>query len=118
MSNQQNKMNLIILGKWYKVQKIIIPAVANFANVYKFSIGEIILQTAIRFGANLEVASKVNVKLKQQYIARADWELAMLKSALSSSVECKILPIKKYGTISDELVQIGKMIGSWYDKRI
>lgn len=102
---------LKILQKVYDMMKYGYQALVQFPKSEKYALGADIKRCMDKI---LERCIEAQKKYyKKSTLQEFDVELTKLKAYLRLSHELHFLPPKKYEVWSDQLVEIGKMLGGW-----
>jgi|SRR3989338_10661494 len=95
----------------YKIWHEIVP---HFPKSSKYTLGNKIDSIFIEALELIFIAGYLPRDSKSPYIQKAIGKIDLLKFLLQISWEIKSLENKKYITISEPLVEIGRMLGGWY----
>lgn len=97
--------------KLYDIILWLMPQVEKFPRDYKFTIGDRIVNNLLN---SLEILIEaVYTRDKQHLLRRLNLQLEKLRYMIRLSKDLKALNIKKYAFISNEINELGKMIGGW-----
>ena len=81
--------------------------------INRYALGLKIDSLFIETLGHLFIAAHKNSEQKEFYLTKASDSFDMLKFILQIAWEVEILDIKKYVTLSNNLNEIGKMLGGW-----
>lgn len=87
--------------------------VRNFPKDQRYTLGTKIDSLFIEVLELLYIASRLSREQKLPALKKASLKLDVLKFFLHVAWESKALDTKKYITLSEQLVEIGRMIGGW-----
>ena len=97
--------------KLYDIILWLMPQIEKFPRDFKFTIGDKIISILLN---SLElIIEAVYTKDKHNFLRRLNLQLEKLRYLIRLSKDLKALSIKKYAYISDEINELGKMIGGW-----
>src|SRR3989338_2845679 len=85
----------------------------HFDKLTRFSLGVKIDGLFIETMQNVFIASRKNREYKKIYLDKASDKLDLLKFLLQIAWETSVLDNKKYISLSQPLVEIGRMLGGW-----
>lgn len=97
--------------KLYDIILWLIPQIEKFPRDYKFTLGDRIVKNLLD---SLEIILEaVYTKEKLHLLRRLNLQLEKLRYLIRLSKDLTALSIKKYGYISNEINELGKMTGGW-----
>lgn len=97
--------------KLYDIIRWMIPQVEKLPRRYKFTLGDRIINNLLD---SLEVLIEAAyTKNKYRLLKDLNLKLEKLRFLLRLAKDLKALSIKKYGYITGEINELGKMIGGW-----
>ena len=106
-----NHEGLILFQKTYDLILEIHPIIGKFPKNQRFILGQKIENTIITI---LEIVIIINLgKVASSYFRKLDIELFKLKIFIRLSKDFRYITIRKYGTLEERVIEIGKMIGGW-----
>lgn len=94
----------------YKLWQAYFP---HFPKTSRYTLGEKIDSLLVETIENIVVASYLSKQEKLPYLKQGLVKLDVLKFFLQVGWEIKALDNKKYITLSEQLNEIGKMLGGW-----
>lgn len=104
---------LPIIQKFVAIYKLWVGYKDNFPKKTKFTLAAKIDLLFLEIVELLYVAAYLNKQEKLPYLQRAGRKIDILKFFLQISWELKSLDNKKYVALSEQLNEIGKMVGGW-----
>jgi hypothetical protein len=104
---------LPILQRLVETYKLWHQYLPNLPKAARYSLGEKIDGLFIQTVEAIVTATYLGREEKQPYILRAITKLDILKFFLKVAWEMKALDNKKYLAISEQLNEIGRMLGGW-----
>lgn len=105
--------NLPIITHFVSAYKLWREFLPNLAKDARYTIGYKIDRLFLDVIELIFTASYMPKQQKLPYLQKAAARLDLLKFFLQISWEVKVLDNKKYATISEKLLEIGKMLGGW-----
>lgn len=99
--------------KTHDLLKYLIPATEKFPKSQRFTLAQRIRDTALDFYEYLLEARKVGLLARRDVLLRADVTLEKLRIHLRLSMEMEYLKFPQYEHASGQVVEIGRMLGSW-----
>jgi len=106
-------LNLPILQRLVEVYKLWHQYLPNLPKTTRYSLGEKIDGLFVQTIELIVTATYLGKEEKQPYVFRAIAKLDVLKFFLKVSWEIKSLDNKKYLAISEQLDEVGRMLGGW-----
>ena len=107
------RLNLPILQRLVGVYKLWHQYLPDLPKTARYSLGSKIDTLFIQVIESLVTATYLAKEEKQPFVLKAIAKLDMLKFFLRVAWEIKVVDNKKYTTLSEELDEIGRMIGGW-----
>ncbi len=107
------RASLSIIQKLVQVYKLWDEFKNHFSKKHRYTLGSKIDQYFLEVVELLLTAGYLNKGQKMPYLQKAGIKLDILKFFLQISWEIKALDNKKYITLSEQLNEIGKMLGGW-----
>jgi hypothetical protein len=98
------------LVKIYKLWQVYL---LHFPKQSRYSLGSKIDTTILETAELVFLATYVSKEQKIFYLQKAAGKFDLVKFFLQVAWETKALDSKKYSILSEELAQIGKMLGGW-----
>ena len=95
----------------YDASKWICRKVEKLPRSYRFTLGDRLINTALDLYLLLVEAQYT--KDRQSILTQANLELEKLRHLLRLTQDLTALSLKSYQYISEQINQVGKMIGSW-----
>ena len=95
----------------YDASKWICRKVEKLPRSYRFTLGDRLINTALDLYLLLVEAQYT--KDRQSILTQANLELEKLRHLLRLTLDLTALSLKSYQYISEQINQVGKMIGSW-----
>jgi hypothetical protein len=108
-----SSLDLPVIQKQIKVYKFWQELLNNFPKTSKYSLGAKIDATLLETIELTFNTSHLRGKQKLEQISHAGTKLDLVKFFLRIAWEIKALDNKKYAAISEQLDEIGRMIGGW-----
>ena len=107
--------DLKIFQKTYDFLLWLKPTVQRFAKVHKYSLGIQLENEALEL---LKKIIRANFKRgnKKEFIEECFVSYEIVKVLIRLSKEYKLLNIKQYEFASNQLDEIGRLLGGWYKK--
>jgi hypothetical protein len=97
--------------KLYDIILWLIPQIEKFNRDYKFTLGDRIISNLLN---SLEIIIEaVYTKEKYQLLKRLNLQIEKLRYLIRLSKDLRALNLKKYAYISNEINELGKMVGGW-----
>lgn len=109
------KQELPIIQKTYDTIKWIIQKIEKFPRTQKFVLGDRIEVAFLDFLKLICFASKQ--KSKSKTLAEADAKLFEIRYLVRLSVDLRYISIKQYEFLSNNITEIGSMLGGWIKKQ-
>lgn len=108
-----NGTNLSIINKLVTAYKLWHGFLPHIPKTSRYSLGIKIDNLFMETTECIFIASKLNKEQKLPFLQKASAKLDMLKFFLQIAWEIKSLDNKKYITLSEQLNEIGRMLGGW-----
>lgn len=102
---------LKIYQKYYDMLQYLYIALRQFPKSEKFTLAAQIKNSAIKGFRTIIHANKSKNKISKLF--ELDIELEVLKNLTRLSKDLGFMPLRKYEILSNQLVEIGKMLGGW-----
>lgn len=102
---------LQVMAVMYDASKWICRKVEKLPRSYRFTLGDRLINTALDLYLLLVEAQYT--KDRQSILTQANLELEKLRHLLRLTLDLTALSLKSYQYISEQINQVGKMIGSW-----
>jgi len=112
-AKQNSSLDLPVIQKQIKAYKFWQEILANFPKTSKYSLGAKIDSAFLKAVELTFNASHLRGEQKYEQIFEAGVKLDLIKFFLRIAWEIKALDNKKYAAISEQLDEIGRMIGGW-----
>ncbi|KKS42624.1 hypothetical protein A3H03_03340 [Candidatus Kuenenbacteria bacterium RIFCSPLOWO2_12_FULL_42_13] len=105
--------NPIIIHKLTAIYKLWHEFLPHFSKTSRYTLGIKIDSLFIETTENIFIASHLTKDHKLPFLQKASSKLDMLKFFLQVAWEIKSFDNKKYITLSEQLDEIGRMLGGW-----
>ena len=102
-----------IIQKVYDFYREFHRITAQMPKYDRYTIGEKIANTTLKFFEDLIHASRTDRKNKLNYLEWAATKLDLIKLLLRLSEDEKAISTKNYLSLSEKLQEVGKMLGGW-----
>ncbi|MBN2097195.1 MAG: diversity-generating retroelement protein Avd [Candidatus Omnitrophica bacterium] len=106
--------DLLIFAKIYELLKWLHQELARFPKSEKPVLGKRIYESTINILDSIIVANEEKDKIS--FLKQASVELEKLRIFLRLAKDFRLISIGKYGFVSKEVNEIGKMLGGWIKK--
>lgn len=102
-----------ILQKTIELYKTFYQFSAHFPKKDRFGIGQRCEQSLLHFLEYIIQASKMQKSQKDAVLFQASVTLDLLKIFIRLMKELRIIDLKKYTILQEQIYEIGKMLGGW-----
>ena len=102
-----------IIGRFVAVYKLWHEILDHISKKSRYTLGSKIDSYFLEALENMFIASYLPKEQKLPYLQKATTKLDLLKFFLQISWEIKAIDMKKYITLSEQLNEIGRMLGGW-----
>jgi hypothetical protein len=106
-------MDLPLIHKLIEVYKIWHEYLPHFPKTSRYTLGSKIDTLLVQTAEHVFCACYLHGELKLEHIEKAITELDLSKFFLRISWEIKALDNKKYTILSENLDEVGRMLGGW-----
>jgi len=103
----------VVLAKTRNAYSLWFQALANFPKIYRYSLGGKIESHFLSLLENTFITAYLSGEKKSAQLSMAILKLDSLKFFLQLAWENKCLPNIKYSALSENLDEIGRMLGGW-----
>lgn len=102
---------LPVVQKAYDLSRWLLPLIEGFPRKFKFTLGDRLQTTALDLSLALVEASHAQAAERPLY--RADRLLDQLRLLGRLSYDLRVLPLRRYEKLSENIEELGRMIGGW-----
>lgn len=103
-----------IVQKWEDMALYLYIALRQYPKSERYTLAADTTSALWNIGTNITRANVVrSVTERRRLIEDADMELSRLKVLVRMGMLLKFMDLKKYGILSRQMVEIGKMLGGW-----
>ena len=111
MAQKPTRDPAIVVGKTYDLVLWLLPKVEKFARSYRMSVGDRLVSHSLDL--LLTLVESAYTTDKSHLLQRANANANALRYLLRLAKDLRLLSVKSYGFASEQLDEIGKMVGGW-----
>lgn len=105
--------DLVIFQKTYDFMLLMYPMVNTFPKSQRFVLAQHIENITLEILEEIIEVNSGDIKEKRGLAKKIDINIDKLKILFRIAKDLKFISVKRYGIISEKVVEIGKLLGGW-----